>query len=339
VRYLKPRHSLGKSLVIGVVTLATALTLAACSSTSSAKPKAVAPKKTTSTAPVTVGVIIQTTGIPWYSAVEEGMRAAAAKYDAKVSFVSSDNSVVTEANNIRDMIVKHPDVIAITPINSKSSVPAVTSAIKAGIPVVVWNNTLDSSLPVSFVGINNLQYGIDAGKATVPYIEKHMGGKANIGTLTQPGFPIITQRVQGFEDQVTKLPGVHIVATAAYNGTETSAFTALREILTAHPNINLVYAPNEGATDAAVPAEQAAHLTAPIVGLDLDTTGERDLLTPGSPLKVMVTQNPYRIGYDTIKIAVEVAHHESVPKQVLVPINVITASNVKAYVAKWPIPD
>lgn len=328
-----------RGFAVGAITAMTTLTLAACGSSTPSSQQAGKPNLTKSGKPVSVGVIIQTTGIPWYSAVEDGMKAAAAKYTASVSFVSSNNSVVTEANNIRDMIVKHPDVIAITPINSQSSVPAVQSAIKAHIPVVVWNNTLDSTLPASFVGINNLKYGEDAGKATVPYIQKHMGGNANIGTLTQPGFPIITQRVNGFKNEVQTLPGAHIVATAAYNGTETSAFTALREMLTAHPNINLVYTPNEGATDAAVPAEQAAHTSAPIVGLDLDTTGEKDLLAAGSLLKVMVTQNPYRIGYDTIRTAVEVAHHDRVPKQVLVPINVITASNVKAYVAKWPIPN
>ncbi|MCL4435018.1 MAG: sugar ABC transporter substrate-binding protein [Actinobacteria bacterium] len=323
-----------KKVTLGILALGLGTTLAACSSTPPAAKKVTPSSKT-----VSVGVIIQTTGIPWYSAVKEGMRAAASKYHANISIVSSDNSVVTESNNISEMVVKKPDVIAITPINSVSSVPAVTRAIHAGIPVVVYNNTLDSSLPAAFVGINNLQYGTTAGQDTVPYIKSHMHGVANIATLTQPGFPIITQRVQGFENQVTKLPGVHVVATASYNGSETSAFTAFKEILTAHPNVNLIYAPNEGATDAAVPAEDSIHSSIPVVGLDLDTVGEKDLLTPGSPLKVMVTQNPYRIGYDTITTAVEVAHHVSVPKQLLVPLNVITASNVKAYVAKWPIPD
>ncbi|MHB8263293.1 MAG: sugar ABC transporter substrate-binding protein [Acidimicrobiales bacterium] len=326
-----------KKVMVGLLALGLGTTLAACSSSTPSTTKKTTP--TSSSKAVSVGVIIQTTGIPWYSAVKEGMRAAAKKYNASISIISSNNSVVTESNNISDLVVKKPNVIAITPINSVSSVPAVTRAIHAGIPVVVYNNTLDSSLPSAFVGINNLAYGTAAGKAAVPYIDSHMHGSANIITLTQPGFPIITQRVQGFVNQVTKLPGVHIVGTGSYNGSETSAFTALKELLIAHPTANLIYAPNEGATDAAVPAENSVHSAVPLVGLDLDTVGEKDLLTPGSPLKVMVTQNPYRIGYDTIKTAVQVAHHVSVPKQLIVPLNVITASNVKAYVAKWPIPN
>lgn len=317
----------------GVVGMAT-LALAACGSSSSKTVSAAKPSKS-----VTVGVTILSTQEPWYATVEEGMKKEASALGVKIIVTNSNSSVVTESNNIRDLISDKVSVLAVTPVNSSSSVPAVQAAASAGIPVITWNNTLDSSIPKAFVGINNLAYGEAAGKQAIPYIEKYMGGRANIGTLLLPGYPTVNARTTGFLKEVDTLPGVHLVAEGTFNGTPSSAYTGIRNILTAHPNINLVFAPAEGATDAVNSALSATNSHAAVVGLDLDAVGEREVLAKNSPLKILVTQNPYRIGIETIQTAVKVARHEAVPSNVLVPFNVINASNIKAYVAKWPIPD
>ena len=314
-----------------------ALILSACGSSSSST--TTGSQTTSSKKGITVGVTILSTQEPWYATVEKGMQKEASALGVKLIVTNSNSSVVTEASDIRDLISAKVNVLAITPVNSQSSIPAVQAASSAGIPVITWNNTLNNSIPKAFVGINNLAYGEAAGKQAIPYIEKNMGGKANIGTLVLPGYPTVNARTTGFLKEVRTLPGVHLVAEGTFNGTPSSAYTGLRNILTAHPNINLIFAPAEGATDAVNSALSATGSHAVVVGLDLDAVGEKEVLAKNSPLKILVTQNPYRIGVETIATAVKVARHEKVPSNVLVPFNVINASNIKAYVAKWPIPN
>lgn len=268
------------------------------------------------------------------------MRVAARKYHDRLIIANSNNSVVTESQNVTTLLDDHPAAMIIAPINSQSSVPAVNRVISAGVPVVDFSNTIDDSRVATYVGVSNEAYGEAMGKQAATYISDHMRGKAKIGTLLQPGFEIVTHRVDGFEKELVHLPDTHVVSTGAYNGTESSAYNAIVDMLTGNPSINVIYAPNEGATDAAISAIKALHDNNKVIlmGLDVDKVSEAALLSQSSPLKLMVTQNPYRIGYDTVKLATDLADHHAVPKKLIVPFNVLTKSNVKAYVRQYPIP-
>src|SRR5262249_48850784 len=149
--------------------------------------------------------------------------------------------------------------IAIAPLSVKASAPALKRAHDAGIKIVTFDNALESDFPESTIKSDPILLGRPTGEAAKKYIETKLGGKAKIAVVTYLSLlpEAASKRNEGFLDEVKKLPGVEIVAQQdAWLAPD--AVTKVEAILTAHPEVNLIWAANEGGTVGAVTAVKNA---------------------------------------------------------------------------------
>jgi ABC-type sugar transport system substrate-binding protein len=129
-----------------------------------------------------------------------------------------------------------------------------------------------------------------------------------------------SQRAGGFEESVKSLPGVEIVARQdAWLAPK--AVTVVENILTAHPDVNIIWAANEGGTVGAVMAVKNAGKAGKVVvfGTDISEQIGGFLLSPDNILQAVTGQKPFDIGGMAVETAVKTAKGETVEKKVALP--------------------
>ena len=251
-----------------------------------------------------------------------GMRDAAKKRGVELLEANSNNKPDKEVQLINTYIANKVDAIAIAPLSAKSSVSALERARERGIPVIIYNLTLENDLVTASIGSDQFDIGASTGKAARAYIESKLGGKAKIAILAfQSQLPEqSSMRTNGFKSEVTKLPGVTIVSEQDAWLTE-QAVKKVGDILTANPDIRVIWSANEGGTVGAVMAVKNAGKAGKIAVFGTDTSEQLAgfLLDDANILQAITGQRPFEIGSMAVESAVKVLKGEKVEKNVSLP--------------------
>lgn len=274
-----------------------------------------------------IGAILLDTKHEWFAEVIQGMKAAEQELGVEVKIMSSDSDVAKESDIIDNFIVQKVDAISISPQSDEASVPAFERAVAEGIPVVTWNSKVNSPESKFFVGVNNYDLGAHTGEYAVKYIQDKMGGKAKVAVVGTSKYSVGIDRVNGFLDQVKKLEGVEIVAQQDAEFKELG-LSVTESILEAHPDTQIVWCWNQGALLGALAALKGKGSTDIILmGTDMSIDLARAMLEPDSFLLAITTQQPFEIGFTSIKNAVELAKTGATANEVLVPLKTYTLDN------------
>lgn len=274
-----------------------------------------------------VGAILLDTKHEWFAEVIQGMKAAEKELGVEVKIMSSDSDVAKESDIIDNFIAQGINAISISPQSDEASVPAFERAVAAKIPVVTWNSKVNSPDSKYFVGVNNYDLGAKTGEYTVNYIKEKMGGKAKIAVLATSKYSVGIDRVKGFLDQVKALGGVEIVAQQDAEFKELG-LSVTESILEAHPDTQIVWCWNQGALLGALAALKGKdNKNILLMGTDMSIDLARAMLEPNSFLLAITTQQPFEIGYTSIKNAVELAQTGKTATEVLVPLKTYTLDN------------
>lgn len=286
---------------------------------------------------VTVGAVQMVAEHEWFRTIEMGMQKAADDLGAELLVANAQGQVDLEAQMVDNFVSRDVDAVVISALNSTASVPALQRAVDAGVELVNYNSTIDSPIMTTFVGVDNTELGAQMGRYVADYVTKNMGGEAQIALLTIPKYEVGQQRREGFVAEVSKVPGIEIVAEQEGELPEPSANT-LETILQANPDVDIVWAANEGGLVGALTAKASTGADIKIFGTDMSLQVAAALQNPDSGLVAVSTQDPYTIGYEAMKLAVSKAKNEEVPAEDIVPLEMYTADDaaaVQAYLDKY----
>jgi sugar transport system substrate-binding protein len=251
-----------------------------------------------------------------------GMRHAAQQEGVELLEANSGSKPDREIQLVNTYIAQNVDAIIISPLSARASVSALERARDHGISVITYNTTIEGSVPAAYVESDQADLGASTGKVAREYIEQHLGGKANIAILAflSQAPEQSVQRTGGFKGALAGLPGVRIVAEQDAWLAE-QAVKKAGDILTAHPEVNLIWAANEGGTVGAVMAVKNAGKAGKVVVFGTDT-GEQlaDLLLADDGILQAVTgQRPYEIGTLAVQAALKVRKGETVAARTSLP--------------------
>jgi sugar transport system substrate-binding protein len=251
-----------------------------------------------------------------------GMREAARSEGVELLEANSGGKPDKEIQLVNTYIAQKVDAIVISPLSVRASISALQRAHAGGITVVTYNTTVDDTLPAAYIESDQVDLGASTGRAARVYIEKHLGGKAHIALLafrSQAPEPS-KQRTDGFTREVTALPGVRIVAEQDAWLAE-QAVKKAGDILTANPEVNILWAANEGGTVGAVMAVKNAGKTGKVVVFGTDT-GEQladFLLADDGILQAVTGQRPFDIGALALHTALAAVQGGKVERHVSLP--------------------
>lgn len=258
----------------------------------------------------------------FFKIIELGMKDAATKNNIELMQGNSAGALDKEISLLDTYTTQKVNAIVIAPYNSKSSIAGLKKAHDAGIKIVTYDSSIDDTFPVSNIKSDQVSLGKTTGEEAVKYIQEKMGGKAKvaiisyISLLPEPA----GQRTSGFEDEVKKLPDVQVVAKQDAWLAE-KATGVVESILTAHPDVDLIWAANEGGTVGAVTAVKNAGKAGKIVvfGTDISDQIAGFLLADDNILQAVTGQKPFEIGSQALETAVKALKGEKVEAAVRLP--------------------
>lgn len=298
-----------RTTTIGCFILFVILAIAACSTKQKEQPK----KRI-------AGIVFQED--QFFRLVLFGMRDAATKNGVELLEANSAGKPDKEVELINTYIANSVDAIVISPLSAKASVAALTRAHEKGITIVTYNTPVDGDLAASFVESDQVDLGASTGRAARAFIEQTLKGKAKIAIIS--GKSQIPEqammRIDGFKNEVLKLPGVSIVSEQDAWLAE-QATKKVGDILTANPDVDIVWAANEGGTVGAVMAIRNAGKAGKVFvfGTDISDQLSNFLLDDDRVLQAITGQQPFEIGSMAAEAAVKALKGQAVEKKTSLP--------------------
>ncbi|MFS0575597.1 substrate-binding domain-containing protein [Sporosarcina sp. 179-K 3D1 HS] len=284
------------------------------------------------------GILMQS-DVEWFKQIQLGMEKAAKDYDVSLKIGNSNLDLAEESNLIDTYSSQGMDAIVMSAIDSSSSTQAIKRAMEKNVTVINYNTNVTKDVMQYFVGIDNFELGAQAGRILVDYVNEHLNGEAKLGMVTLSMFEVGKDRERGFLSEVEKAPGIEIVSKQDANGPE-NGMSVAETMIQANPDMNVMWAANGGTTMGVVQGIISKGLQDQIkfFGTDMDVQTGNALLDSSNPYQAVSTQDPEKIGYQSVEAAVKVLKGEEVESEIIVDLDVFTKEDtekVQQYVEKY----
>jgi ribose transport system substrate-binding protein len=280
----------------------------------------------------TIPVIVKDTTSGYWQIVFAGARQAAKDLHVKVPELGaqSEADINGEITILENAVAEKPAAVVIAPTQFKALGEPVDEAAKK-VPIIGIDSAADSKAFTSFLTTDNEKGGRIAADGMAEAIKAKYGkDEGEVALITHlPGVGSLQARDKGFQEELTeKYPGLKLVAHKISDGNATTGLNIMTDLITAYPNLRGVFADNliqcQGASQAV--AENKKGDTIKLVCFDADPK-LIGYLEDGT-ITALLLQDPYRMGYDGVKTALEASKGEKVPAFVDTGANLVTKANM-----------
>lgn len=297
-----------KKLVVGAVgLLIVASGLAACSADKSSQAGGSGDGGSTR-----IALIAKANASDYWTSVKNGAMAAGKDLKVDVTFNGPDTESEgdKQLNQLSSAINDKPAGIGFAPQDgAQDGADKVLQGAKdAKIPVVLFDTGLTnkSDIPITLIASDNKQVGAEAAK----HLCELSGGKGDVAIVAHGEVGTAAARRDGFKEELAKsCTGMKLVDVQNGESDPAKSLDKANGILTAHPNLAGFFGTDDDSVIAIGSAVKAKKTNTKVVGVDM-TPDLKSMIEDGSINGAMV-QNPYQIGYDTVKTLVDAANGKS----------------------------
>jgi ribose transport system substrate-binding protein len=235
-----------------------------------------------------------------------------------------------QINVVDTLITAGVNGIALAPLDNTALLRPVREANRAGIGVVIMDNELAGEVCRDFASFIATDSYV-GGRKGARRLGELLGGKGNVILLRcAVGFVGTTRREQGFLDGMREeFPEVRIISDDQYGGaTAESAFAKAENLLNRFGHVDGIFCPNESTTFGMLRALQESGRAGKITFVGFDSSQKLvDALASGE-LAGLVLQDPFNIGYTSVKTLVAYLRGEPVPTRIDTGTVVATPQNM-----------
>lgn len=282
---------------------------------------------------ITIGFSLLTMEFTFFQNLEKGIRDACEDFGYEYIMIEQNSDPKKMVRDINSLVDQKIDGIVITPIDPGAIGPAVQGARDAGIPVVCAD--IGKTGPVNALLISD---NYEGGQLAMEYIDKMMRGKSNtkkVGVGRElPQWTYARQRGQGFIDKAKELGYVVaseiVVAVRSAEG----GYDTMQQMMSAAPDVVGVFFSSGREAVGAANAVKAAGKDIIVVGYNGDPE-ELQAIEDGV-LHATVVQQPYFIGYESVRVLKEILEKGKEYENADVPLKVelLTPDNYKKWAKK-----
>lgn len=248
-----------------------------------------------------------------------------------------ENDAATQAQMLLDCMVLQPDVIVVKPIDAAAIVPAIQQCNAAGIPVILLDIGIIEDADVDILTIiqtNQESLGeVNAEYVSKLFAERGETAKAVI-CLGDMASTIGHQRQDGFIDKAEELGNIEVLASTECKWDPTTAYTAVMDMLTAHPEANVIYNCADCQDSGIIQALQELGRLAPVgeeghvtfVSIDADPSGVK-FIQEGY-IDQCAEHNAALHSDIAFKVIVDYLHGYEIPETIFFQTTPVTIDNV-----------
>ena len=238
----------------------------------------------------TIALVVSTLNNPFFVSLKDGAQKEADKLGYNLVVLDSQNNPAKELANVQDLTVRGTKILLINPTDSDAVGNAVKMANQANIPVITLDRQATKGEVVSHIASDNVLGGKIAGD----YIAKKAGEGAKVIEL---------QGIAGTSDR-------------------TKGLNVMQNLLTAHPDVQAVFAQNDEMALGALRALQTAGKSdVMVVGFDGTPDGEKAV--NDGKLAATIAQLPDQIGAKGVETADKVLKGEKVQAKYPVDLKLV----------------
>ncbi|MFY0666203.1 MAG: substrate-binding domain-containing protein [Natronospirillum sp.] len=274
-----------------------------------------------------------TAGLLWWA--RQASEDLSAKYpDIKFTILAA-NSGTAQVGDVEDLRVRQIDALVILPHNPATLQQVIAETYQDGIYTVVVDRELETPTQDVFLAGDNPGMGEQA----AVYLADAMNGRGNVVVIEGPSIPINSQRVDAFNAEMARHPGITILDSQSGEWNPQTSLNVMEDMLARHPHIDAVWAGDDDALKGVLAAiEESGRSDIEILvggGGSKDVIG---MIRDDHPIvKATVTYPPNMIA-SGIALAVHGVRGEKmgdmyhgVPSRIVLAADPITADNADAF--------
>ena len=244
----------------------------------------------------TIGLSLPFTTNIWFLGVQDSALIEAQRHpNVKILVRNANQDATQQANDIQALISQHVDGIIVDPLQEAALVPAMRRAMQVGIPVVDVDRQLTQPAYTNVVTGDFSQGPRDLAKWVVEQLRQKYGEPKGIIAEIQTDMGSTPQiaRFNAFKTVVDQYPGIKIVGLQSAKSDETLAYDVMKDILSANPNLDVVYTHSEDMTMGAWKAMDAAGKANGVLFLGCDLSKEGVKWIKDGRLSALAAWTPY----------------------------------------------
>ena len=253
---------------------------------------------------------------------------AQTKPGVKVVMVDAQSDVQKQFSQVENFVAQKVDAIILNPCELEASTPAVDYVKKAGIPLVLVNQTT-KSVGDSYIGSNDFE----AGRIAMEAIAKKLNGQGGVLMLHGiMGTSAQLQREAGAREVFTKYPGLKLVdhQTASWDRAKAMALT--ENWIQAHKGkFSAVFAHNDEMAMGALLALERAGLKKDVYVIGIDAIAQALSAVKEGRLDATVFQDAVGQGKGSVDAAIQLAKKQPCAKETMIPFQLVTRENVTQF--------
>ena len=325
-----------------VLALIMALTLVACGAKEDPAPEKEEDPKQEAEAPATpeddkfvLGISLLYRQDEFYKDLETAFIYEAEKHGIELVIQDANLDLAAQISHIEDFVTMGVDAITFGAVDPVGIVPAVEEAISKGIPVFVFDSQIETDQSTSYIGFDLYRDGVILAEWALDYIEKEMGGEATIALLDFPAEPTNSViRTNGFNDTILAAnnPNIKIVSRQDGGASRTISMAATENILTAHPDVDMIFGVNfDTCAGAKAACVSAGRDDVVICGLGWGVECFEALENNDPMYKAFFVPAPPILAQNTMQVIADYANGKDIEKVYESDSFIVTADNIGEY--------
>lgn len=266
-----------------------------------------------------IALVVSTLNNPFFVSMKDGAQKKADELGYNLIVLDSQNNPAKELGNVQDLTVRGTKLLLINPTDSDAVGNAVLMANKAKIPVVTLDRAANKGEVASHVASDNFAGGKMAGE----FIAKKLGNDAKVIQLEGiTGTSAARERGEGFKQSMTDHP-FKLLASQPADFDRTKGLNVMQNLLTAHADVQAVFAQNDEMALGAMRALQTAGKKDVLI-VGFDGTNDGIKAVKSGRMSATIAQQPELIGSMGVEVADKILKGEKVEASNPVALKLIT---------------
>lgn len=264
----------------------------------------------------------------FFVTVHAGAEEAARKMNVGITWNGPDHEIDygRQIQIVDVMIARRVDGLAISATDDRALVGPLERVSQAGIPITIFDSSVNIENYVSLVATDNYGAGCIAARSLA---ERLPGGGMVAMLMQKPGGTSTELRERGFEETLARqFPGLRIVARQFGMGDRARSMAVAENMLTAHQNLAGIFASSEASSIGAIRAIRSRHLTGKVKLITFDVSDIHVEALRDGTSDVMLVQDAFRIGYEAVKSLADKLSGRIPPRRLEIPARVVVRQDL-----------
>ena len=276
---------------------------------------------------ITVKVIVKKSNHNYWSVVELGAEAAGKEFGVTIDYEgpTDEKDIEGQIRMVNEAIEENADALVLAASDYTKLVGVAEKAVSKNIPVIIIDSELKSDKMMSFIGTDN----VDAGNKLGETLVQKVGDNCSIAVISfVKGAASAVQREEGLYETLSKYPDIKVLSKEYSNSDEDIAQQLTESLVEKYPEMDAVVCLNAYGTVGTARAIEKLGLAGKVKVIGFDSTPEEVSFVEKDVIQSLVIQNPFSMGYQGVKYALDAIKDEPIPKLVNTGSEVIDKNNM-----------